>query len=245
MMGSPWNPFFDQVIPGTVTRYNGRRVDNADGEQHGGFNLIRVPQNLEIVGKTDLNGNPLVLTRDYSLFSTSGGKLIADAFAAAFGEAWATNVADSVLRTAFLWWWKPFRTFGGGLPRLLYYSDPIDDNGRRYWFGAGIAHPDGAINPLSEPIVRPGIDFPTSWSAWLADDVPETMGGSPTPYINGTLYNVWGREGVFNTDIPAGSRIQSPIDLNRTFRLEDFLVDLSGDEPLPYSPTLFLRPWYR
>lgn len=80
MIGSPWNPFFEQSIPGTATRYDGGRVDASDERQYGAYNLQSLPHHLELlvpVGNVyaqDID-RPLVLERQYDLLSTGSGVL--------------------------------------------------------------------------------------------------------------------------------------------------------------------------
>lgn len=253
MIGSPWNPTFSQMLPGTATRYDGRRVDASDSRQHGAYNLISLPHHLRF-SPDEYNGeNPVVLTRDYSLLS-SGNRLNAEIFAASFGDKWASHESSSILNTAFLWWWKSQSTFNGGLPRILYKSDLLENDfgeqtGRRWWLAAGVAHQDGRFgftNGLGPP--ETNRNWSLNWSLWQADDGPVSLGGTPTLWIrDSSAYPLYGREVIPINDIKHGSRLVSPIDLNRRFRLDDYLpwLVLSENQPAAPGPPVYLEPWYR
>ena len=233
MIGSPWNPFFCQTIPGAATRYDGRRVDSGDPLQFGAFDALAIPQFLE----TD-DGH--VLQRDHGLFGTAGHKMNAAAFALAFGDTWGTQAAADILATAFFWWHTTGATYGGGLPRVLYVSDYTGPENRRRYLGAGIDCSDAPLIDDDPP--NPNPDWPLSWVMWEADDVPLVMGGSPTNWrtvgggITPNTWPVWlSAAGFHNTDIPAGSRQQSVVDLNRPFRMSGHTV----------GGSIEIRPWYR
>lgn len=80
MIGSPWNPFFEQSVPGTATRYDGGRVDASDERQFGAYNLQSLPHYLEMAVPVGTNytydeNRPLVLERQFDLLSTGSGVL--------------------------------------------------------------------------------------------------------------------------------------------------------------------------
>lgn len=95
MIGSPWNPFFDQAIPGTAQRFDGRSVDSGPFRQRGGWDLLSLPTYLEWkanpVGGTlipntynELTGQLLVeapepiLTRQFGLQPVPGESAVVD-----------------------------------------------------------------------------------------------------------------------------------------------------------------------
>ena len=244
MIGSPWNPHFEQSIPGTSKRYDGRRVDSGDLEQLGAWDQIALPQYLEV--RPDGLGDPVVMERHFALYGTTGQKLVAANFVDSFGlAAWLNGTATAIVSRAFLWWHWNEKTFLGGLPRVLYYSDPPHEGGRRHFLGFGISHagvnyPDDSVEP----------DWNYVASYWEADDVPESMGGNPTLWAtvpgssilepgedSGTYPIYKSTEVIFNADIPAGSRWQSPVDLRRPFTLGGHSTDPFGN--------IAFAPWFR
>lgn len=247
MIGSPWNPFFDQTIPGTLPRYNGRLADSADNLQFGCFNLLRVPQYLTIKDRTAPGGEPIVLTRDYSLWNQS--PQYAELLAAAWGELYATQLMADILKTGFLWWYKPQDTWGGALPRVLWKSQAVGDYAGKplFWFlGIGIKHRQFAQDDRVR--ARYGNQFYT-WSLWCSTGVPDESNPgveaeiwSSTEITQGLetfvieYYPLYMRQATVNNDIPAGSRIQSPIDLNQPSPMVNMVNNF---------PPLVLLPWYR
>lgn len=242
MIGSPWNPFFDQVIPGTVTRYDGRKVDNVDPKQSGGFNAIRLPQTVAVL---DNSGTPTaILDRTYQM---QGPAVNIETEVLTFGALYDTGLARSIRETGFLWWWYPSVPFNQQYPRVLYVSDP-NAQGYRYYLGAGFAHT--GINFPQEASQPPPTDYTAVWSLWLTDDIPEAEGGDPTYWadVPGTTlvepgeqaetYPLWVAEGGVDNDIPAGSRIWSAIDLNRRSTLINVTTSIDN---LPIT----VQPWYR
>lgn len=247
MICSPWVPFHNQTIPGTLQRYDGRSMDSGDVRQLGGFNLIEMPQYLQIeTGSAD----PVVLTRDYSLLATES-PMNAATFQALFDlnasePVWGTSVATRILSTAFFWWYQA-STFNLGLPRVFYRSDALNEQQHRWHLAAGIVHPDGTLTEHGDPIIDP-IDWPRSWTVWLTDTGPPSLGGDPDRwYRNGTVYPLYGGTCVVDNDIPAGSRLVSPFDWNRPNLVESLLppVVLSPGNPPVKDLPIRVSPWYR
>ncbi|MCR9200436.1 MAG: hypothetical protein NXI04_17510 [Planctomycetaceae bacterium] len=242
MMGSPWNPFFDQVIPGTSKRYDGRLVDNVDPKQSGGFNAIRLPQNVAVLD--NLGTVQAILNRTYEM---SGPPVPIESEVVTYGALYNTGLASSIRRTAFCWWHTPSVSFNDRYPRVLYKSDP-DFRGYCYFLGAGFAHT--GINFPQEAIQYPPQDYTAVWSLWLTDDIPEAEGGSPEFWADvpgttlvepgelGETYPLWVNEGGFDGDVPAGSRIVAGLDLNRRSKLINVTTSI---ENLP----IYVEPWYR
>lgn len=242
MIGSPWNPFFDQVIPGTSTRYDGRRVDNVDAKQSGGFNAIRLPHHVEVIDNTGTS--VAILTRNYQM---QGPSVPIETEVVLFGALYDTLLAKSIRESGFMWWWRPSTAFNNQYPRCVYISD-ADSDGFRYWLGAGFAHT--GINFPEDIKTPPPTDYTDVWSLWWTDDIPVAEGGNPTFWasVPGTTvfepgedpktYPLWIAEGGFDADIPAGSRIYSAIDLNRRSQL----INVTTSET---NAPITVRPWYR
>lgn len=138
MIGSPWNPFFTQTIPGTATRFDGRSVV-ASEFQTGAADAVGLPQHVTVNRKTIATDGTfvegeVVLTRRFELLPFRGARVNAEVLQAIFGDKYATKLSNDILNTGFLWWWQSVGSFAGMIPRVIYWSDAFDQFGNEVEF---------------------------------------------------------------------------------------------------------------
>lgn len=237
MIFSPWGPYQDRAIPGSV--YDSAKLRPAS-LNFGGIDAVRLPHYVEIFAA---GATQAVLERRYGL----NGAIPAEALQIALGSLYGTPEGDDLIDRGFWWFFDSVASWNDAEAVVLYEQiapGPTED-GERWYLACGVEHVKGrdALGDLID-LEFPGEftvpEWRKTWSAWFADDVPQGGDVWPTITVENDIFVGYplyiGVEAEDFPDARSGFRTLPDFDLLRG-------ATASQVSPTSKPPSLELRPW--